>query len=180
MALKTYNPTSEGKRFHVSVDYSELSNEGPEKSLLRPLFKKGGRNNLGRMTVRHQGGGHKRRYRVIDFKRNQRFAQGGPRYTELLRQLPLSGKPRAGQEFADIDEFTYLVRNLLIKPARFRYFGLTIHMFSDVSCPQCLFGLTVAPSAKIRKKLLNYMNICSYYGSVFELVFRHRGGAINF
>ncbi|OSM02452.1 50S ribosomal protein L2 [Magnetofaba australis] len=71
MALKTYKPTSAGKRHQVSVDYSGLSNEGPERSLLAPLSKKGGRNNTGRMTVRHQGGGHKRRYRVIDFKRGK-------------------------------------------------------------------------------------------------------------
>nr|CRH06677.1 50S ribosomal subunit protein L2 [Candidatus Magnetococcus massalia] len=71
MALKTYKPTSNGKRHQVSVDYSELSNEGPERSLLAPIARKGGRNNNGRMTVRHQGGGHKRRYRIIDFKRNK-------------------------------------------------------------------------------------------------------------
>ncbi|MEG3639791.1 50S ribosomal protein L2 [Magnetococcus sp. PR-3] len=71
MALKNYKPTSDGKRHQVSVDYSELSKEGPERSLLAPLSKKGGRNNYGRMTVRHQGGGHKRRYRIIDFKRNK-------------------------------------------------------------------------------------------------------------
>jgi large subunit ribosomal protein L2 len=71
MALKTYKPTSPGKRQQVSVDYSELSKERPEKSLLDSLHSKGGRNNVGRMTVRHQGGGHRRLYRIIDFKRNK-------------------------------------------------------------------------------------------------------------
>lgn len=71
MALKKYRPTSAGKRTQVSVDYSELSKEGPERSLLQPLSNKGGRNSYGRMTVRHQGGGHKRAYRLVDFKRDK-------------------------------------------------------------------------------------------------------------
>lgn len=71
MALKTYKPTSNGKRFLVTVDRSELHSGPPERSLLAPLTKSGGRNNKGRMTVRHRGGGHKRRYRLIDFRRNK-------------------------------------------------------------------------------------------------------------
>ncbi|MBF0152417.1 MAG: 50S ribosomal protein L2 [Magnetococcales bacterium] len=71
MALRNYKPTSPGRRQLITVDYSGLSKEGPEKSLLRPLPSRGGRNNYGRMTVRHQGGGHKRRYRIIDFKRDK-------------------------------------------------------------------------------------------------------------
>ncbi len=71
MAIKTYKPTSPGKRNHVSVVNAELSKKRPEKSLVRSLSKSGGRNNYGRMTSRHIGGGHKRKYRVIDFKRNK-------------------------------------------------------------------------------------------------------------
>lgn len=71
MALRTYKPTSNGKRFQVSVDKGELFKGSPEKSLLAPKSKSGGRNNRGRMTVRHRGGGHKQRYRMIDFKRNK-------------------------------------------------------------------------------------------------------------
>jgi len=71
MAIKTYKPTSPGKRNHVSVINSEISKKRPEKSLLRPLSKSGGRNNYGRLTSRHIGGGHKRKYRLIDFKRNK-------------------------------------------------------------------------------------------------------------
>jgi len=71
MALKTYKPTSNGKRMQVSVDYGVLSREGPEKGLTSGLHKKGGRNHYGRMTVRHRGGGHKRRYRSIDFRRDK-------------------------------------------------------------------------------------------------------------
>lgn len=71
MALKTYSPTTPGRRFMTSSDFSELTNNQPEKSLLKPLKKTGGRNSQGRITMRHRGGGHKRRYRVIDFKRDK-------------------------------------------------------------------------------------------------------------
>ena len=71
MALKNYNPTSPGRRSLVSVDKSDLWKGKPEKSLTEGLHSKGGRNNQGRITARRRGGGHKRRYRVIDFKRNR-------------------------------------------------------------------------------------------------------------
>ena len=71
MAIKTYKPTSAGKRHHVSIKNPELSQNDPEKSLVRSLSKSGGRNNYGRITSRHIGGGHKRKYRIIDFKRNK-------------------------------------------------------------------------------------------------------------
>ncbi|MEQ8710546.1 MAG: 50S ribosomal protein L2 [Rhodospirillales bacterium] len=71
MALKQFNPTTPGRRTLVLVDKSELYKGGPEKSLTTGLTKKGGRNNTGRITARRRGGGHKRRYRVIDFKRNK-------------------------------------------------------------------------------------------------------------
>jgi large subunit ribosomal protein L2 len=69
MGIKQYRPTSPGRRFQTVSDFKEISSTTPEKALLRPLPKKAGRNNNGRITTRHQGGGHKRRYRVIDFKR---------------------------------------------------------------------------------------------------------------
>ncbi|MBF0139667.1 MAG: 50S ribosomal protein L2 [Magnetococcales bacterium] len=71
MALRTYKPTSNGRRGLVTVDYSELSKVEPESTLLFGLRSKGGRNAQGRLTVRYQGGGHKRRYREIDFRRNK-------------------------------------------------------------------------------------------------------------
>ena len=61
MALKRYKPTSPGRRFQTVSDFAEITKSEPEKSLLAPLSKKGGRNNNGRITTRHQGGGHKRR-----------------------------------------------------------------------------------------------------------------------
>jgi large subunit ribosomal protein L2 len=69
MAIRKYKPTTPGRRGASVSDFAELTRSTPEKSLLRPLAKKGGRNNSGKITTRHQGGGHKRAYRLIDFKR---------------------------------------------------------------------------------------------------------------
>jgi large subunit ribosomal protein L2 len=71
MPVKKYNPITPGLRHRVGNDYSILTTDKPEKSLITPLKRTGGRNNSGKMTMRNRGGGHKRRYRVIDFKRNK-------------------------------------------------------------------------------------------------------------
>lgn len=71
MAIKKYNPVTPGTRFRVGNAFAELTTNKPEKSLLAPISKTGGRNKEGKMTVRQIGGGHKRRYRVIDFKRDK-------------------------------------------------------------------------------------------------------------
>ena len=71
MAIKKYKPTSPGRRFMSVSTFEEITTDKPEKSLLRALPNKAGRNNQGRITTRHQGGGHKRQYRIIDFKRDK-------------------------------------------------------------------------------------------------------------
>ncbi len=71
MAIKHYKPTTPGRRGMTTMDYSELSKVAPERSLLEPLKKNAGRNSYGRITVRHRGGGNRRKYRVIDFKRER-------------------------------------------------------------------------------------------------------------
>ena len=71
MAMKKYKPTSPGRRFATSLVREEVTRTEPEKSLLVPLKKTGGRNHFGRVTARHRGGGHKRMYRIIDFKRDK-------------------------------------------------------------------------------------------------------------
>ncbi|MBS3887111.1 MAG: 50S ribosomal protein L2 [Firmicutes bacterium] len=71
MAIKKFVPTSPGRRFMTVRTFQEITTTEPEKSLLEPLKKKAGRNAQGRITVRHQGGGHKRKYRIIDFKRDK-------------------------------------------------------------------------------------------------------------
>lgn len=71
MPVKTYKPTSPGRRGMTGSTFEEITSTKPERSLLRPLRKRAGRNAQGRITVRHRGGGHKRRYRLIDFKRDK-------------------------------------------------------------------------------------------------------------
>ena len=71
MPVKKYNPTTPGTRFRVGNAFDEVTTDKPEKSLLAPYSKSGGRNRTGKMTVRQRGGGHKRRYRIIDFKRDK-------------------------------------------------------------------------------------------------------------
>lgn len=71
MGIKSFKPYTPGRRHMTVSTFEEITTSKPEKSLLAPLKKHGGRNQQGRLTVRHQGGGHKRRYRIIDFKRNK-------------------------------------------------------------------------------------------------------------
>jgi len=71
MGTRSFKPTSAGRRFMTISDFEEVTRDAPEKSLLGPVHRTGGRNNNGRITTRHPGGGHKRRYRIIDFRRDK-------------------------------------------------------------------------------------------------------------
>lgn len=71
MAIRKYKPTSPGRRYQTCSTFEEITSDSPQKSLLKTIKKTGGRNNLGRITSRHVGGGHKRRYRFVDFKREK-------------------------------------------------------------------------------------------------------------
>ena len=70
MGHKSFKPYTPGRRQMTVSSFDEITTNRPEKSLLAPIHNHGGRNNSGKTTVRHQGGGHKRKYRIIDFKRN--------------------------------------------------------------------------------------------------------------
>ena len=100
MALRHRKPTSPGRRFQSVSDFAELTTSTPEKSLLSPKPKSGGRNNYGRKTSRHRGGGHKQQYRVIDFKRNKdhipaKVATSAVSYTHLDVYKRQEGRRRA-------------------------------------------------------------------------------------
>ncbi|MBU1708265.1 50S ribosomal protein L2, partial [bacterium] len=71
MPVKKFRPTTPSLRYRTVLDRSDLTKKPPEKSLIVPMSKSGGRNNLGRMTIRHRGGGHRRHYRIVDFKRDK-------------------------------------------------------------------------------------------------------------
>lgn len=71
MSVKKLKPTTPGQRFKIANGFDAITADKPEKSLLKSYKKSGGRNNQGRMTMRYKGGGHKKRYRLVDFKRNK-------------------------------------------------------------------------------------------------------------
>ena len=98
MAVIQLNPRTPGQRFMQLADFSGLSGKPPEKSLLAPLKHSGGRNNRGRMTTRHRGGGHKRRLRLIDFKRNH---DGVPAVVAALEYDPNRSANIALLHYAD-------------------------------------------------------------------------------
>jgi len=82
MALRKIKPTTPGQRGSSVPDFAEITRSTPEKSLVRPIHSRGGRNAAGRITVRHQGGGHKRAFRLIDFTRNDK--DGVPARSHIL------------------------------------------------------------------------------------------------
>jgi large subunit ribosomal protein L2 len=111
MGVKFYKPTSAGRRGMTGSDFEELSKVKPEKSLLVELRKRGGRNNTGRITVRHRGGGHKRRYRIIDFKR-RKFGLAAT--VVSIEYDPNRSSRIAKLEYAD-GEKTYIIAPLGLK-----------------------------------------------------------------
>jgi large subunit ribosomal protein L2 len=142
MALRKRKPTSPGRRFQTVSDFSEITKTEPEKSLLAPKPRTGGRNAHGRKTARHKGGGHKQQYRIIDFKRNKdgvpatvhsieydpnrncriallHYHDGEKRYILAARDLKVGDKLQNGQG-ADIR-----IGNAL--PMRFIPVGTTVH-----------------------------------------------------
>jgi len=108
MAVIQLNPRTPGQRFMQIADFSDLSKKEPEKSLLKPIKRSGGRNNRGRMTIRHRGGGHKRRLRVIDFKRGK---DGVPAVVAAIEYDPNRSANIALLHFADGEKRYILAPN---------------------------------------------------------------------
>src|SRR5258708_33980941 len=100
MAIRKYKPTTPGRRGSSVADFAEITRSTPEKSLLVPLPRKGGRNVHGRITTRHQGGGHKRQYRLIDFKRADK--DGGPAKAAHNAHHPNRTPRMAQRHYADV------------------------------------------------------------------------------
>jgi large subunit ribosomal protein L2 len=99
MGIREYNPVTPGRRGASVSDFAELTRQArPEKSLLRPLRKKGGRNNQGRITARHRGGGHKQRYRMVDFTREK---DGVPAKVDSIQYDPVRNARLALLNYAD-------------------------------------------------------------------------------
>jgi large subunit ribosomal protein L2 len=111
MPVRKFKPTSPGRRFMSVSTFEEITKSKPEKSLTEKLTKKGGRNNYGRLTMRHQGGGHKRRYRVIDFKRTK---DGVPAKVAAIEYDPNRSARIALLHYADG------AKSYILAPARLR------------------------------------------------------------
>ena len=116
MPVRRFKPTSPGRRFMTVSDFAEVTKSTPEKKLTEKLTKKGGRNNNGRITTRHQGGGHKRRYRVIDFKRAK---DGVPAKVAAIEYDPNRSARIALLHYADG------AKSYILAPARLRV-GATV------------------------------------------------------
>lgn len=111
MALKSYKPYTPSSRYKTWSAFEEITKAEPEKSLTKPLRKKGGRNNQGRITVRHVGGGHKRRYRMIDFKRKRR--------DEVANVIAIEYDPNRTARIALV-EYADGERNYILAPAELK------------------------------------------------------------
>ena len=116
MALRKFKPTSPGRRFMTVSSFDEITKSEPEKGLVGPAKRKGGRNNKGRITTRHQGGGHKRRYREIDFKR---VKDGVPAKVAAIEYDPNRSARIALLHYADG------AKSYILAPARLRV-GATV------------------------------------------------------
>jgi large subunit ribosomal protein L2 len=116
MPTRKFKPTSPGRRFMTVSDFAEVTKSEPEKSLLEPVRKKAGRNNEGRITTRHKGGGHKRRYRVVDFKRTK---DGVPAKVAAIEYDPNRSANIALLHYADG------AKSYILAPARLRV-GATV------------------------------------------------------
>jgi len=110
MGIKTNKPTSPGRRFQTSSTFDEITRKKPEKSLIRSIKNSGGRNSLGRMTARHRGGGHKRKYRLIDFKRDK---EGIPASVASIEYDPNRSANIALLHYADGEKRYILAPNKL-------------------------------------------------------------------
>lgn len=111
MGIRKYKPTTPGRRFASVSDFAEITRDHPEKSLLRPIHKTGGRNNDGRITSRRWGGGHKRRYRVIDFRRHDK--DGVPAKVAHIEYDPNRSANIALLHYADGDKRYIIAPNKL-------------------------------------------------------------------
>src|SRR5690554_339033 len=130
MAIKSFRPTSPGKRFATVSTFEEITKSQPEKSLLAPLKKQSGRNNQGRLTVRHRGGGHKRKYRIIDFRRTK---DGIPATVKAIEYDPNRSANIALLHYAD-GEKSYTLAPNKIKVGDVLYSGPG----SDIRVGNCL------------------------------------------
>ncbi len=166
MSIKVYKPTTNARRNMSVTDYSELSKVAPERSLLAPLNKKAGRNSYGRITVRHRGGGNRRKYRIIDFKRDKfdmpatvQYEDGEKRYILAPVGLKVGDKVEAGTS-ADIKVGNALplsaiptgtmVHNVELYPGRGGQLARAAGNAAQLMAKEGVYALLRLPSGELR------------------------------
>ena len=166
MAIRVYKPTSPARRFMSVLTYEEITKKTPEKSLVENLKKHSGRNKQGKITVRHQGGGNKQKYRIIDFKRDKVdfYADGEKRY--ILAPLGLKvGDTVISSETADIKPGNTLpianipvgtlIHNLELKPGRGGQLVRSAGISAQLMAKENGYAQVRLPSGEMRKLPLN-------------------------
>ena len=137
MGLKSFRPLTPSNRYKLLPDFEEITKTTPEKSLCRPLKKSGGRNNQGRITCRHRGGGHKRKYRLIDFKRNRR--------DEVAQVIAIEYDPNRTARIALI-EYADKQRSYILAPKGLEV-GAEVSAGENAAIkPGCALPLSVIPT----------------------------------
>ena len=154
MAIRTYKPTSPARRFMSVLTYEEITKKSPEKSLVEYLKKNAGRNKQGKITVRHQGGGNKIKYRVIDFKRNKLAPLGLNVGDTVVSSENADIKPGNALPLANIPVGT-LIHNLELKPGRGGQLVRSAGMSAQLMAKENGFATVRLPSGEMRKLPLN-------------------------
>ena len=152
MPLRSRKPTSPGRRFQTVSDFSEVTRDRPEKSLLAPKPQSGGRNSYGRKTSRHRGGGHKQQYRVIDFRRNK---DGVPAKVAAIEYDPNRNARIALLHYAD-GEKRYIpvgstVHNIELKPGQGGKLARGAGMSAQLVAKEGAFATLRLPSTEMRR-----------------------------
>jgi large subunit ribosomal protein L2 len=153
MAVKKYNPVTPGTRFRIGNAYAEVTTNVPEKSLLAPLKSTGGRNSSGHMTVRYRGGGHKRKYRIIDFKYilspnglsvGQEVVAGESVAPEVGNSLMLKNMPLGT-----------IIHNIEMQPGKGGMIARAAGTWAQLSAKEDRYAVVKLPSGESRKILLS-------------------------
>ena len=174
MAIKRYKPTTPGRRGMTVTDYSGLSKVAPEKSLLEPVKKHSGRNNTGRITVRHQGGGNRRKYRVIDFKREKLdmpatvliLAPVGLKVGDTVVSGPNADiKPGNALPLANIPVGT-VIHNVELYPGKGAQLARAAGNMAQLMAKEGKYGMIRLPSGELRNVQLNCMATIGQVGNI--------------
>ena len=181
MAIKKYKPTTPGRRGMTVTDYSQLSKVAPERSLLEPMKKHSGRNNTGRITVRHHGGGNRTKYRVIDFKRDKfdvpavvktleydpnRSAPEGLKVGDTVMAGPNADiKPGNALPFANIPVGT-VVHNIELYPGKGGQLVRSAGNMAQLMAKEGKYALVRLPSGEMRNVPVNCIATIGQVGNI--------------